>query len=231
MKFPIPAAITLSLLLCSQTALAEIINTGNSIIDTETGLEWLDLTQTQGLSWNEAEASQFVTVDGYSHASAIAVGELMINAGFRTIENKNEPGNDAAAQLLLSFLGCTQFCGTINATGRGFAFYNDTQTVRPNYHTGGLRRGATTISLFSANKKPGGSLRPGIFSCEWQTRPTPPGCCRATCRNSASCKAVKLICISLPIQRRSISPSTGAVCPAVRLSMRIAQSRLTPMLP
>ena len=60
--------------------------------------------------------------------------------------------NAAAAADLLDFLGCTQFCGTVNATGRGFADWDGSQTVRPNYHTSGLGAGAATVSLFSVNK-------------------------------------------------------------------------------
>jgi len=56
------------------------------------------------------------------------------------------------AALLLNLMGCTQFCGTVNATGRGFADNSAPWTVRPNYHTGGLGSGAAVISLQSSNK-------------------------------------------------------------------------------
>lgn len=141
----------LALSLFSGNGNAILIDNGSSMIDTGTGLEWLDLTETQGLSWNVAEASTYVTVDGYVHATIVQVETLFLNAGFLSTNNVNNPLNDPAANTLLDFLGCTQFCGTVNATGRGFADYNGTFTVRPNYHTSGLGAGAATVSLFSNN--------------------------------------------------------------------------------
>jgi hypothetical protein len=139
-------------LLVTMPASAAIIDNGISMIDTATNLEWLDLTQTQGISWNAAEASLFVTVDGYVHATDEQVITLFLNAGFLTTNNVNNPLNDTAADDLLSFLGCTQFCGTVNATGRGFADWNGAgTTTRPNYHTSGLGAGAATTSLLTAN--------------------------------------------------------------------------------
>ncbi|MEZ5565714.1 MAG: PEP-CTERM sorting domain-containing protein [Gammaproteobacteria bacterium] len=141
----------LLLLLVFGSANAALIDNGTSMIDTGTGLEWLDLTQTLGISWNAAEASTFVTVDGYAHASEAQVIALFTNAGFLTTNNVNNVLNNPAASTLLSFLGCTQFCATVNATGRGFASWSVTQTTRPNYHMSGLGAGAATTSLLSSN--------------------------------------------------------------------------------
>ena len=154
MNFPtkLVSASALVLSLLGGNGYAALVDNGNSMIDTGTGLVWLDLTVTQGLSWNQAEASSYVTVDGYVHATETQVETLFLNAGFLTTNNVNNPLNDPAAADLLAFLGCTQFCGTVNATGRGFADWDGTQTVRPNYHTSGLGAGAATVSLFTANK-------------------------------------------------------------------------------
>lgn len=130
---------------------AALVDNGTSMIDTGTGLQWLDLTETQGISWNQAEASTFVTIDGYVHATEAQVITLFTNAGFLATDNTNNVLNNPAAADLLAFLGCTQFCGTVNATGRGFAEWNATQTTRPNYHTSGLGAGAATTSLLSSN--------------------------------------------------------------------------------
>jgi hypothetical protein len=138
-------------LLISGQVNAALIDNGTSMFDTGTGLEWLDLTQTQGISWNSAESSAFVTVDGYVHATEAQVITLFTNAGFLTTNNVNNPLNNPAAADLLNFLGCTQFCGTVNATGRGFAEWNATTTTRPNYHTSGLGAGAATTSLLNLN--------------------------------------------------------------------------------
>lgn len=130
---------------------AALVDNGTSMIDTATGLEWLDLTQTLGLSWNQAEATSFVTVDGYVHATEAQVITLFTNAGFLTTDNTNNTANNPAAADLLAFLGCTQFCGTINATGRGFAEWDATTATRPNYHTSGLGAGAATTSLLTSD--------------------------------------------------------------------------------
>ena len=148
MNFPtkLVSASALVLSLLGGNGYAALVDNGNSMIDTGTGLVWLDLTETQGISWNAAEASAYVTVDGYVHATVAQVETLFLNAGFLTTNNTNNPANDPAAADLLGFLGCTQFCGTVNATGRGFAD-NGTFKSRPNYHTSGLGAGAALISL------------------------------------------------------------------------------------
>ncbi len=121
-------------------------------LDTGTGLEWLDLTATLGMSYNGAEASSFVTSDGFRHATQAEVQVLFLTAGFLTVDNMNNPANNPAATLLLDLVGCTQFCGTINATGRGFADnVSPGFTTRPNYHTSGLGAGAAVLSLASAD--------------------------------------------------------------------------------
>ena len=68
------SAVVLSLL--GSGSYAALVDNGISMIDTATGLEWLDLTQTQGISWNAAEASAFVTTGGYVHATVDQVTTL-----------------------------------------------------------------------------------------------------------------------------------------------------------
>lgn len=132
-------------------ARAAMVDSGNSMVDTATGLRWLDLTETQGLSWNAVAASTYVTVDGYVHATESQVITLFLNAGFLTTNNANNPVNDPAANTLLAALGCTQLCGTGHATGRGFAAWFGPFKTRPNYHLSGLGAGAVTTSLLSFN--------------------------------------------------------------------------------
>lgn len=142
----------LALSLFSGNGYAILIDNGSSMIDTDTGLEWLDLTQTLGISVNDAVASTFVTVDRFVHATDEQVNTLFLNAGFLTTNNANNVANDPAAATLLSFLGCTQFCGTNFDTGRGFADWNDAGTfTRANYHEGPLGAGAAIVSLLTAN--------------------------------------------------------------------------------
>lgn len=119
--------------------------------DSDTNLQWLDLTETLGDSWNDVEASVFVTDLGFRHATADEVEELFLNAGFLTTNNVNDPANDPAAALLLSAMGCTQFCGGVAATGRGFAEFSATFATRPNYHSGALGSGAAVVSLLTSD--------------------------------------------------------------------------------
>jgi hypothetical protein len=132
-------------------ASAVIIDNGTSAIDTATNLEWLDLTQTQGMTLNAVQSSALVQTDGWVWATTAQVTTLFTNAGFLTTNNTNNPANDPAAALLLNALGCTQFCGTVNATGRGFADNGAPWFSRPNYHTSGLGAGAVVISLQTTN--------------------------------------------------------------------------------
>jgi len=55
--------------------------------DTDTGLQWLDLEETLGLSRNEAEGTDFVVADGFGHADADEVEDLLFNAGFLAVNN------------------------------------------------------------------------------------------------------------------------------------------------
>lgn len=142
----------ISVALVAPSASALIIDNGNSMLDTATGIEWLDLTETQGLSWNQAEASSFATVDGYVHATVADVITMFTNAGFLTTNNASNAANDPAAAALLAALGCTQFCGTSNALGRGFADWDGTFTTRPFYRASALGAAAATTSLLSSNR-------------------------------------------------------------------------------
>lgn len=139
---------------------AALVDSGMSMIDTSTNLQWLDLTQTVGLTINQALASTFVTTQGYVYATVAQVTTLFNNAGFLSTNNSNNTANDPAALSLLSLLGCTQNCASPPKfnTGRGFA-YNaaaSTSTIdwysRPNYHFGPLGSGAAVISLQTTNK-------------------------------------------------------------------------------
>lgn len=143
-------ALAFSLISCG--AYAALVDNGSSMIDNGTGLEWYDLDNVDSLgkSYNDIVASSLYTVDGYEHATVAQVITMFTNAGFLTTDNTNNPANDPAAATLLAFLGCTQFCATVNATGRGFADWTTPGwTTRPNYHTSGLGAGAATTSLLS----------------------------------------------------------------------------------
>ena len=131
---------------------AILIDNGNSTIDTDTGLEWLDLTLTDGLSFNQALATTYVTVDGYRHATVGEVEMLFDNTGFVNTVNIQTTDNDAAAALLLGLMGCTSLCGGNFDTGKGFATNGATWISRPFYREGTLGGAAAVISLQTNNK-------------------------------------------------------------------------------
>ena len=70
-----------ALLMAAGSALADLVDNGTTTTDTDTGLEWLDITETTGLSYNEVLASDYVTNDGYRFATEAEVHQLYTNAG------------------------------------------------------------------------------------------------------------------------------------------------------
>ena len=63
---------------------AELIDNGNYTSDTETGIDWLDLTETKGLSYafvlsHFGSGGQF---EGWSYATREQINVFMTNAGF-----------------------------------------------------------------------------------------------------------------------------------------------------
>jgi len=122
--------------------------------DTVGGLDWLDLTETLGDSYNTALASTWVTVEGFRHATQAEAEAFFGQAGFSLpLPAGNNPANDPFANLLLGLVGCTQSCGTGNDTGRGFADHPSAGwTTRPYYYTAiGTGAGAASLSLVSNN--------------------------------------------------------------------------------
>ncbi|MHA1568878.1 MAG: hypothetical protein ACTSXZ_05365, partial [Alphaproteobacteria bacterium] len=80
-------------------------------LDTVTGLEWLDVTATLGLSYNAAEASLFVTAQGFRHANRDEVSALYTNAGVTDQSDVWVVADITGAQDLVNKMGCTQYCG------------------------------------------------------------------------------------------------------------------------
>ncbi len=152
----------LSMLLIVPTASAVLVDNGTTTVDTDTNLEWLDLTQTLNLSFADALNSTFVTVDGYRAATQAEVSELFTNAGILFESAATDPSNLAGAQALLNTLGCTlapAVCATTsNPSGTGFYLWSGTSTGRRAiYRTdtiGGGGGAATTQSSFVTTANP-----------------------------------------------------------------------------
>jgi len=152
MKLALVGVLTLIVAAPSSAAL---IDNGNSLIDTATNLEWLDLTETLGLSINDALAAN----GGYTLATDVQVAQLFTNAGFSDLIAGAEAVDGAAAATMINFLGCTAdpiVCAGLNAYGRGFA-YNTAVTselIAPSYRIASVPANsgdAVVQSLFSSD--------------------------------------------------------------------------------
>lgn len=144
-------SITIALVLSAVSANAALIDNGTTTTDTDTGLEWLDLTETLGLSYAGALASSFVTVDGYRSATSLEVIELFGNAGVGTLDNLAREIDFAGASQLVDLLGCTlapAVCVTTsNPIGTGYAEWLPGTGRRALYRTDSINggRGAATV--------------------------------------------------------------------------------------
>jgi len=101
-------------------AQAGIIGHGSYLTDTGTGLDWLDLTATQGLSYNSVSAS--LPAGGWQYASLAEVSALFTDAG--GVGPYNFSGGNgsalvegAATSLLTSLLGDTSPLGLPGGAG------------------------------------------------------------------------------------------------------------------
>ena len=81
--------------------------------DTDTGLEWLDLTLTTDLSYNAVAggAGGFLAA-GFSIATGSQVDTFFTNSGATNLSGDNLVSQFSSAQTLVNLLGCTDFCGT-----------------------------------------------------------------------------------------------------------------------
>ncbi|MCP5013072.1 MAG: VPLPA-CTERM sorting domain-containing protein [Aestuariibacter sp.] len=75
-----------ALTLASQSANAAIVDLGNLTRDTGSGIEWLDLTETRGMSYNEVMAeTQTGTLQGWEYATAAQFDQLISNFGYTPV--------------------------------------------------------------------------------------------------------------------------------------------------
>lgn len=109
---------------------------GSLTQDTATGLEWLDLTQTAGLSYNQVVGGiNGYLANGFSVATISQVEGLLSDAGWDGIDASPNAGsavNLPAVQLLISLLGQTGTSGSPGESGfsEGFALATSTSLAR-----------------------------------------------------------------------------------------------------
>ena len=151
LKARLSLALVVVVALCATSASAALVDNGATTVDTATNLEWLDLTATLGLSYSDALASSYVTVDGYRAATSLEVAQLFNNAGIGTLDNLAREVDFAGATALLDTLGCTlapAVCATsANPSATGFAEWTPGTGRRALYRTDSINggRGAATI--------------------------------------------------------------------------------------
>ena len=75
--------------------------------DTKTHFEWLDLTKTEGLNYNEALASKYVTDFGFHIATVAEVLQLWAGVGVTPGDSYE---NSVGGIELINLLGCTAQC-------------------------------------------------------------------------------------------------------------------------
>lgn len=97
-------------------------------LDSDTNLQWLDLTETAGLSYDDiiGGAGGYLAA-GFSFATTTQVATLWADAGIVDTSGTPIVGNRAAADLLLSLLGCTSGCGSGSDAQQGQAEFDPVQ--------------------------------------------------------------------------------------------------------
>lgn len=91
---------------------AALVASANGLIDTDTDLEWLDVTVNESLSYNTMIATGLngYAAQGYRHATIEEVGALWLNAGLPSLPAIGSTFSASAAafsaaDLLISLLG------------------------------------------------------------------------------------------------------------------------------
>lgn len=125
LKFLATTLASVALVGAAQAALIErhLFTPGDALLtfDTSTRLQWLDLTATAGLDYNDALQTSFVTSMGFRFATPDDLLTLYTSAG---IAPGSSPDRAGGVQLLLDLLGCTTQCGTSPA-GQGWLDMSD----------------------------------------------------------------------------------------------------------
>lgn len=107
-------------LMMTAPASAVLIDNGTTTIDTDTGLEWLDLTESTGFSFAAASAEFGVggAFEGYRHATEADINTFTTNAGFPPFFQT--PFNDPAFAAFLGVIGITNDLSPDELQSRGY---------------------------------------------------------------------------------------------------------------
>ena len=104
---------------------ADLLAPGDGLltVDSASGLEWLDLTETTGQTYDAVLAGfgGFTTTLGFRFATASEVSALYTNAGVNDQTNTYAVENFAGVGVLLQLLGCTAVCSGNTPFEQGLA--------------------------------------------------------------------------------------------------------------
>jgi len=92
------------------TSHADLLDRGATTLDTESGLEWLDVTETLGVSALDIVVGGYggLMADGWMHATVEQIDELFTHAGIPLPHNGGQsPAGFAGADLLIRLLGAS----------------------------------------------------------------------------------------------------------------------------
>lgn len=106
-------------MLAGSPARSALIDQGPTTRDSISGLEWLDITSTAGMSYSAVLASSFVTAEGFRFATEAEVRQLFVSAGGNgSSDGTILASNTAPVQQLLQLLGCTSYLAGNACDGR-----------------------------------------------------------------------------------------------------------------
>lgn len=111
-------ALVTACLMAAPNALAapisgDLFAAGDGLVTVDGDLEWLDLTETMGMSYDAVLSSAYVTDLGFRYASLGEVEGLLASAGFaEPLVGGWLEGDKGPAALILDLLGCTGGCDT-----------------------------------------------------------------------------------------------------------------------
>jgi hypothetical protein len=151
-------AICCLLLLIAVQARAELIQNGTSVRDTATGLEWLNTSQTLGLTYHQAQLT-----DGWRHATRREIDNLA-RRYIGSAEGAYSGGQDFTQTLrVIALLGVTLETLGDMSTPVKFAvlgYYNDASSID------GVGLADFSVSLF-VPMNPSDPIYPDLFVSRW----------------------------------------------------------------
>ena len=105
----------------------DIFSAGDGLLtrDTNTNLDWLDLTVSQGFTYNDiiGGAGNFLA-SGFTHASNSVVGTFLTNAGLPTITTTFTADAFGPAMTLQALVGITRDEGGDSPFSQGIKFHS-----------------------------------------------------------------------------------------------------------